>query len=85
MALCEPRVIFDASPKWPASGHRFNRRHAYRISHARLQAANKLFNSRARLARGADLVAITALLHRAELRPAFSPTISWTLATSRDG
>jgi hypothetical protein len=50
-----------------------------------LQAANKLFNSRARLARGADLVAITALLHRAELRPAFSPTISWTLATSRDG
>ena len=54
-------------------------------SHARLQAANKLFNSRARLARGADLVAITALLHRAELRPAFSPTISWTLATSRDG
>src|SRR5712664_1062324 len=57
MALCEPRVIFDASPRWPASGHRFNRRHAYRISHALLQAANKLFNSRARLARGADLAA----------------------------
>jgi len=55
-------------------------------SHARFQAANKLFNSQARLPLGAELAGvITALLHRAELRPSFSSTIYWTLASSRDG